>query len=199
MTIKDVSNVLTLHCISNLLVEQNSLLNQGVEEMKEEFVEFREEMRRMQQELENKKMRDRVQRVDKRVGSIVNRMERVFELINKSQQSLHNLAEEMATKEINRDPIDYIRKESVLVKQADGDQDEDEEEESYIDSMGLKSKMEYVEKDEEDDKSDMDVYYKGRASGGEESIEEYIKKVVLQLVDNIFVLQNMQEDNKEQD
>ena len=69
-------------------------------------------------ELEKTKYKDKIQKLVEVAQQFEYKIEKIFETFGKASKGLYTLAEQMAEKEIVKDPINFIRNESVNLRES---------------------------------------------------------------------------------
>lgn len=113
---KDPNNSvhLTLEEISLLLTDKQNMLLTQIEDASKSFHALKLEINLITKETDSKKVKERSSKLKKAALDVWGQFEDVFSIFKKTQHSLFQIAEAMACKQINRDPLDYLMKESFL-------------------------------------------------------------------------------------
>eukprot|EP00347_Sterkiella_histriomuscorum_P008454 403345039 len=114
--VKNVKTVktVTLNQISDILQKQDTKLQSTLGESSRTYLTFVRDLKQLEQELTNKNHKDRMQRILDAAKAYQDQYHKAFEFMNSTNKNLHRILEEIAEKEIERNPIEFIKKEAFL-------------------------------------------------------------------------------------
>ncbi|CDW78464.1 oxysterol-binding protein [Stylonychia lemnae] len=113
--IKTVKTV-TLNQISDILQKQDYKLQSTLGESSRSHLSFLRDLKSLEQELESKKHKEKLQKIYEVAKTYQDQYMKAFEFMTQTNKNLHRILEEIAEKEIERNPIEFIRKENMSGK-----------------------------------------------------------------------------------
>ena len=104
---------LTMDQISDMLKSQDSHLNQAIEDSLNAYTQFVSDMERLSNDPEIKKHKDKLSSLKDAAKNYQKKQSSVFELVHKTNKSLYRIVEQIAEKEIEKDPVEFMKRESI--------------------------------------------------------------------------------------
>lgn len=89
-------------------------MNKTLTQSSQSYNLFIKDMHKMEQELEGKKNKERFGKLKESSETFTQQHEQAIVMLQRTTKSLFGIVEDIAEKEIERDPLEFIRKESFV-------------------------------------------------------------------------------------
>jgi hypothetical protein len=70
-------------------------------------------------EIEKSKYKDKIKKLAEIAQEFESKIDKIYEIFEKASKGLYTIAEQMAHKEIEKDPLNFIKEESVKLQTSD--------------------------------------------------------------------------------
>lgn len=78
------------------------------------FISLQKELTKLESEVDGKKLKDRLSKIKEVSDGFIQQQEEAFMILARTNKNLFDVVERIAEKEMTRDPVNFIRTESIM-------------------------------------------------------------------------------------